>query len=75
MLHTHVSAGGAGRLGRQVNGAIEILEHKRDRLIPLVVEGPLHLRSRRLRQLISIERLLVAAQQARPSDARAAARN
>ena len=35
---------------------------ERDQLMPLVVEGPSHLRSLRLRQLKSIERHLVAAQ-------------
>ncbi len=42
-------------------GTIEILEHQRDRLIPLVVEGPVHLPSLRLRQLKSTERRLVTA--------------
>lgn len=41
---------------------IKILEHQRDRLIPLVVEGPVPLRSLRLRQLKSIEQRLVAAE-------------
>ncbi len=43
-------------------GMIAILAHERDELIPLVVEGPPHLRSLRLRQLKSIERQLVSAQ-------------
>jgi len=45
-------------------GAIEILEYERDLLITRVVEGPLHLRARRFRRLVSIERRLLAAQDA-----------
>jgi len=57
------SADAAVQSARQsIDSAIEILERERDRLIPLVVEGPPHLRSLRLRQLKSIERQLVAAQ-------------
>lgn len=41
---------------------IKILEHQRDRLIRLVVEGPVQLRTQRVRQLKSIEQRLVAAQ-------------
>jgi len=51
-------------------GAIEILEYERDLLITLVVEGPLHLRSRRFRRLVSIERRLLAAQDARDNKRR-----
>jgi hypothetical protein len=47
---------------QSLDSTIEILEHERDLLVPLVVEGPPHLRSLRLRQLKSIERQLVAAQ-------------
>ncbi len=47
---------------RSLASTIAILEHERDQLIPLVVEGPHHLRSLRLRQLKSIEQRLVAAQ-------------
>ncbi len=45
-----------------LDSTIEILERERDRLIPLVVEGPPHLRSLRLRQLKSIQQRLVSAQ-------------
>ena len=47
---------------QSLNGMIAILAHERDQLIPLVVEGPPHLRSLRSRQLKSIERQLVSAQ-------------
>ncbi len=59
-MHVHASADAAwsGHLA----GTIKILEHQRDRLISLVVEGPIHLRSLRRRQLKSIEQRLVAAQ-------------
>jgi hypothetical protein len=45
-----------------LDSTVELLERECDQLIPLVVEGPAHLRSLRLRQLRSIERQLVAAQ-------------
>ncbi|MGO9419378.1 hypothetical protein [Roseiarcus sp.] len=64
-MHAYVSASAdaAVQSARQsVDSTIEILEHERDQLIPLVVEGPTRLRSLRLRQLKSIERQLVAAQ-------------
>ncbi len=48
-----------------VDRTIGILEHERDQLIPLVVEGPSHLRSLRLRQLKFIERQLVEVQSKR----------
>ena len=47
---------------RSLGGTIAILERERDQLIPLVAEGPAHLRSLRLRQLKSIEQRLVSAQ-------------
>jgi len=47
---------------QSLDGMIAVLEHERDQLIPLVVEGPPHLRSLRSRQLKLIERQLVAAQ-------------
>ena len=40
---------------------IAILEREHDRLVTLVVEGPPHLRSMRLRQLKFLARRLVAA--------------
>ncbi len=48
-----------------VDSTIGILKHERDQLIPLVVEGPSHLRSLRLRQLKFIERQLVEIQSKR----------
>ncbi len=45
-----------------LDSTIEILEHERDQLIPLVIEGPPHLRPLRLRQLKSIEHQLAAQQ-------------
>jgi len=41
---------------------IAILQREHDSLIPLVIDGPPHLRSLRLRQLKFIERRLAAAQ-------------
>ncbi len=61
--YAFASADAAVQSSRQsLDGMIAILEHERDQLIPLVVEGPPHLRSLRLRQLKSIEQRLVAAQ-------------
>ncbi len=61
--YAFASADAAVQSARQsLDRTIEILERERDQLIPLVVEGPPHLRSLRLRQLKSIERQLVAAQ-------------
>ncbi len=61
--YAFASADAAVQPSRQsLEGLIAILEHERDQLIPLVVEGPPHLRSLRSRQLKSIERQLVAAQ-------------
>ncbi len=59
MVHTYASADAAWT--EHVASTIKILEHQRDRLIGLVVEGPIPLRSLRLRQLSSIEHRLVAA--------------
>ena len=62
-MHAYASADAAVQSSRQsLDGMIAILAHERDELIPLVVEGPPHLRSLRLRQLKSIERQLVSAQ-------------
>ncbi|SRR5271165_2415059 len=64
-VHTYAfgSADAAVQSARQALASlIEILERERDRLITLVVEGLPHLRSLRLRQLKSIERMLVAVQ-------------
>jgi hypothetical protein len=47
---------------KHLGSTIEILERQRDRLISLVAEGPVHLRSLRLRQLKSIEQRLAAVQ-------------
>ena len=61
--HAFSSADAAVHSARQsLDDTIEILARERDQLIPLVVEGPAHLRSLGLRQLISIERQLVAGQ-------------
>jgi hypothetical protein len=61
--YAFASADPAARPARQsLDRTIAILKHERDELIPLIVEGPLHLRSLRLRQLKSIEQRLVAAQ-------------
>jgi hypothetical protein len=46
---------------KSVNGRIKVLAHEHDQLIPLVIEGPRHLRSLRSRQLKSIEEQLLAA--------------
>ncbi len=40
---------------------IAVLQREHDQLIPLVIEGPLHLRPLRMRQLKSIAKRLVAA--------------
>jgi hypothetical protein len=59
--YAFASADAAVHSARQsVASTIEILERERVQLIPLVVKGPSHLRSLRLRQLKSIERQLVA---------------
>ena len=47
---------------QSLDSTIEIFERERVQLIPLVIEGPPHLRPLRLRQLKSIEQRLVAAQ-------------
>ncbi len=61
--YAFASADAAVQSARQsLDRTIEILERERDQLIPLVVEGPPHLRSLRSRQLESIERQLVAEQ-------------
>lgn len=58
-MHAYVSA---FQSRHALNSTIEILERERDQLIPLAVEGPPHLRSLRLRQMIFIEHRLVYAQ-------------
>ncbi len=47
---------------RELLDNIVILQREHDQLIPLVVDGPEHLRSLRLRQLKSVAQRLVAAQ-------------
>jgi hypothetical protein len=55
---------------RQLSDSIAILQREHDQLIPLVAEGPQHLRPTRLRQLRWIAKQLVAAraEEARISD-------
>ena len=61
--YAFAAAQAAAQSARQyVESTIEILEHERDQLIPLVIEGPPHLRPLRLRQLKSIEHQLAAQQ-------------
>ncbi len=58
-MHMHAAADAAWF--ESLARTIETLERQRDQLIPLVVEGPVHLRSLRLRQLKSTDRRLVTA--------------
>lgn len=46
---------------QELAATIAVLQREHDQLIPLVVEGPPHLRPLRLRQLKSIAKRLVAA--------------
>ncbi len=46
---------------QELDGTISILQREHDQLIPLVVEGPPHLRPLRTRQLKSIAKRLSAA--------------
>jgi len=52
---------------------IAVLQREHDQLVPLVVEGPAHLRSDRLRELKFVAQRLVAAQEVEARISRSAA--
>ncbi len=63
-MQIHASAGAPDFMSesfQELAGTIAILQREHDQLIPLVIEGPLHLRPLRMRQLKSIAKRLVAA--------------
>ncbi len=63
-MQIHASSGAAVYMRetlQELAATIAVLQREHDQLIPLVVEGPPHLRPLRSRQLKSIAKRLVAA--------------